>query len=123
MREPPLPAGGERPTRAEGRAGEGPGEHRACHPGPLPLAPSGLASCPRHEALSPQAGRGEYGAPHSTLTPLALIGAAHFSISLVTNAARYSGERRSGATSIAPRPCSRSFTIGESIACSIASCS
>src|SRR3954449_2342649 len=115
MREPSLPACGERPTRRR-RAGEAVSTAERARRHPFTLAPSGLASCPRHEALSPQAGRGEYGAPHSTLTPLALIGAAHFSISLVTKPARNSGERRSGATSTAPRLCSRSFTAGESIA-------
>src|SRR5438477_9530185 len=34
---------------------------------------------------------------HSPTTPAALIGAAHFSISLSTNFRRYSGERRSDA--------------------------
>ena len=32
---------------------------------------------------------------HSPTTPAALIGAAHFSISLTTNFCKYSGERRS----------------------------
>ena len=50
------------------------------------------------------------------LTPLALIGAAHFSISLLRKPARYSGVRRSAVTIMAPRPSSRSLTAAVSIA-------
>src|ERR1039458_6925738 len=56
-------------------------------------------------------------------TPLALIGAAHFSISLAVNLPRYSGLRRSGATIMAPRPCKRSRTDGVFIAATVVSLS
>src|SRR5437879_2927849 len=49
-------------------------------------------------------------------TPLALIGPAHFSISLTTNLARYSLDRRSGTTSSAPIVLIRSWTAGVFIA-------
>jgi hypothetical protein len=42
----------------------------------------------------------------------ALIGAAHFEISLSTNFCRYSGERRSGATIVAPTSFSLAYTAG-----------
>src|SRR5262249_2769459 len=45
-------------------------------------------------------------------TPLALIGPAHFSISVSTNFCRYSGELRSRATRSAPISCIRVFTAG-----------
>src|SRR5437868_15334428 len=44
----------------------------------------------------------------SRLIPAALIGPAHFSTSLATNLARYSGDVRSGATSVEPSSCMRS---------------
>ena len=53
LRAPSSPACGERPTWRS-RAGEGPGGSGAA-PRPSP-SPFGLASCPRHEALSPQGG-------------------------------------------------------------------
>ena len=40
--------------------------------------------------------------PQSALTPEALMTAAHLAISLSTNFCRYSGDRRSGATTVAP---------------------
>src|SRR5215510_1016365 len=55
--------------------------------------------------------------------PLALIGAAHFSTSLATNRCRYSGERRSGATTVAPSSLNRSCTEGASNAETVAACS
>src|SRR5262249_34666251 len=51
-------------------------------------------------------------AGHSALTPAALIGPAHFAISLATNFCRNSGERRSGATTSAPSTFSRASTAG-----------
>ena len=59
--------------------------------------------------------------PQSIDTPLALIGAAHFSISLGMNFARYSGVRRSDGMTLMPRPFSRSRTAGVSTASFIAS--
>src|SRR5262249_38423835 len=59
-------------------------------------------------------------AAQSALTPLALIGAAHFSISLRTNLPSHSGERSLGAATVAPRPSSRCFTDAVSIAATIA---
>ena len=52
--------------------------------------------------------------------PAALSGTAFFSISLATNFCMYSGERRSGATVIAPTSFSRSCTEGVSIAATVA---
>src|SRR5215467_11457310 len=52
---------------------------------------------------------------HSPLTPLALIGPAHFSISAGMNLARYSGLLRSGATTVTPSVANRSRTHGVSI--------
>ncbi len=49
---------------------------------------------------------------HSTLMPLARMGAAHFATSRLTNAARYSGVWRSGAIGAAPISFSRSCTAG-----------
>src|SRR5262249_58078839 len=49
---------------------------------------------------------------YSIETPLALIGLAHFSISVSTNFCRYSGELRSPATRSAPISCIRVFTAG-----------
>ena len=49
---------------------------------------------------------------YSIETPLALIGPAHFSISVSTNFCRYSGELRSRATRSAPISCIRVFTAG-----------
>src|SRR5215471_9401524 len=60
---------------------------------------------------------------HSTLAPLALIGAAHFSISLLTKPPRYSGVARSSDTITAPRFASRSLTEAVCMASSAASCS
>src|SRR6266481_8105677 len=45
-------------------------------------------------------------------TPLALIGGAHFLISLRRNPARYSGVARSGSTRVAPRLSTRWRTAG-----------
>lgn len=64
---------------------------------------------------------GEHGsvltnAPHSSLAPLALMGAAHRSISLGTNFARYSGVRRSGGGMVTPMPLKRSRVAGVSTA-------
>src|SRR5262244_2216672 len=59
----------------------------------------------------------------STVTPLALIGPAHFSISLLTNWPRYSGVARSSGTITAPSPSSRSLTAGVFIAWTVASLS
>ena len=42
--------------------------------------------------------------------PAALIGTAQFAISLSTNCARYSGDRRSGVTTVAPMLLSCSWT-------------
>src|SRR5262249_25111864 len=55
-------------------------------------------------------------APHSTLAPLALMGAAHRSISLGTNFVRYSGVRRSGGGMVTPMLSKRSRTAGASTA-------
>jgi hypothetical protein len=52
----------------------------------------------------------------STVTPLALIGAAHFSILLLRNCPRYSGVAQSSETITAPSPLSRSRTAGVFIA-------
>src|SRR5215470_11239862 len=68
-------------------------------------------------------GHGDDGVDHSTLAPLALIGAAHFSISPLTKPPRYSGVARSSDTITAPRFASRSLTAGVCIASSAASCS
>src|SRR5258708_296927 len=57
---------------------------------------------------------------YSTVTPLALMGPAHFSISLLTNWPRYSGVARSLDTTCTPRPCSRSRTAGVFIDCTTA---
>src|SRR6476469_5212161 len=57
------------------------------------------------------------------LTPDALIGAAHLSISLTTNLARYSGDLRSGATRSVPAAFSRSCTAGVFIVATAAPCS
>src|SRR5262249_62378449 len=51
-------------------------------------------------------------AGYSIETPLALIGPAHFLISVSTNLCRYSGELRSRATRSAPISCIRVFTAG-----------
>src|SRR3979490_527634 len=51
-------------------------------------------------------------ARQSTLTPLALIGTAHFAISLCTNFARYSGVVRSSETNLRPALSSFSRTAG-----------
>ena len=59
------------------------------------------------------------------LSPAALIGPAHFSISLATNFCRYSGVRRSGATISAPFFFSWSMTAGvimAAIAASLSRC-
>src|SRR3954452_5768664 len=58
---------------------------------------------------------------HSIEMPAALSGAAFFSISLATNCCRYAGERRSGATVIAPTSLRRSCTEGVSIASTVGS--
>jgi len=47
----------------------------------------------------------------------------HFSISLATNVCRYSGVRRSGATSVTPSSCMRSLSAGVFIASTVASLS
>jgi hypothetical protein len=60
-------------------------------------------------------------ASHSAVTPAALIGSAHFLISLTTNALRYSIDRRSGATGSEPTVLSRSWTAGMSRTVTIAS--
>src|SRR5262249_1245282 len=62
-------------------------------------------------------------AKQSPVTPLALIGPAHFSISLLRNWPRYSGVARSSETITAPSPSSRSFTVGVFIASTAASLS
>src|SRR5687767_1056398 len=49
---------------------------------------------------------------HSTVTPAALIGPAHFSVSLLTKVARYCGVARSSEATWAPRLVSRSRTSG-----------
>src|SRR5262245_65104007 len=48
----------------------------------------------------------------SAMTPAALIGAAHFSIWFSTNFWRYSGVRRSGATTSTPISLRRATTAG-----------
>src|SRR5262249_39042598 len=48
----------------------------------------------------------------SAVTPAALIGPAHFSIWLSTNFCRYSGQRRSGATTSTPISLRRPATAG-----------
>src|SRR5438046_2029071 len=58
---------------------------------------------------------------HSTLTPLALIGTAHFAISLLTYSLRYSGVASSSETTSAPSSVSLSRTAGVCIAVSAAS--
>src|SRR5262245_31855119 len=60
---------------------------------------------------------------YSMMMPLALIGPAHFSVSLLTNEARYSGVLRSGVAICAPRPPNRSRTEGVFIAWTAASLS
>jgi hypothetical protein len=55
----------------------------------------------------------------STLTPLALIGAAHFTISLCTNIARYSGVARSSETNLRSALSSFSRTAGGRALCAI----
>src|SRR5262249_15840944 len=60
---------------------------------------------------------------YSTLVPLALIGAAHFSISLLTKPPRYCGVARSSDTITAPRPSRRCLTAGVCMAASAASLS
>src|SRR5215831_17063672 len=57
---------------------------------------------------------------YSIETPLALIGPAHFSISVSTNFCRYSGELRSRATRSAPISCIRVFTAGLLMVASVA---
>src|SRR5262245_40024463 len=61
--------------------------------------------------------------PQFSATPLALMIAAHFLISRLTNPWRYSGDLRSGATTSAPSSLSRSCTAGLSIVATVASCS
>jgi hypothetical protein len=61
---------------------------------------------------------------YSTFAPLSLMGLAHFSISLTTNFARYSGVRFSGGTMLAPRSARRlatasSFKVSTTDACSL----
>src|SRR5262249_44547549 len=53
-------------------------------------------------------------------TPLALLGTAHLAISSGMNFARYSGLRRSGASTVTPTLSSRSRTAGESSASLVA---
>src|SRR5262249_554122 len=57
---------------------------------------------------------------HSTVTPLALIGFAHFSVSSLTSLARYSGVAWLSDTISAPSEPSLSATTGEWIASIIA---
>jgi hypothetical protein len=54
------------------------------------------------------------GAFQSMLTPLALIGAPHFSISSATNLAKYSGPLRSAGMTLSPMASKRSRTDRES---------
>jgi len=61
--------------------------------------------------------------PHSIASPLALIGPAHFAISLTTNFCRYSGDLRSSSTTMAPMSLRRCCTDGVSIAATAAACS
>src|SRR5205085_7980579 len=56
-----------------------------------------------------------HAAVHSPCTPEALIGPAHFSISLGMYLARYSGLRRSGGMTVTPTAARRSRTDGVSI--------
>lgn len=58
---------------------------------------------------------------YSALAPLALIGAAHFSISLFTNLPRDFGVARSFDTTCAPTLASASLTGGVFIACTVSS--
>src|SRR5262245_65779815 len=73
---------------------------------------------PAHAGLGGASGLASVSPPplvdagHSALAPAALIGPAHFSISLATNFCRNSGERRSGATTSAPSSFSRAATAG-----------
>src|SRR3984893_17645023 len=67
--------------------------------------------------------RDAHGRHYSTVTPLALIGPAHFSISLLRNCARYSELARSSGTITAPSPSRLSLTLGVFIASTVASCS
>src|SRR6266542_1041791 len=60
---------------------------------------------------------------HSIATPLALMGPAHFSISLSTNRCRYSGDRRSGPTRSTPISFVRACTAGTFMALTVASLS
>src|SRR5262245_3599255 len=60
-------------------------------------------------------------AAQSIEMPLALIGAAHFAISASTKRLRYSGDRRSGATTLPPISLIRSWTAGVFIASTVAS--
>src|SRR5882762_9161585 len=55
--------------------------------------------------------------------PAALITAAHFTISLSTNCRRYSGDRRAGATTVAPISRSFVWTQGVSSVATVASLS
>src|SRR5262245_33304180 len=53
--------------------------------------------------------------------PAAWIGGFHFLISAATNPLKYSGDRRSGATMVAPNSLNRACTAGVSIAATVAS--
>src|ERR1051325_6082101 len=68
-----------------------------------------------------KAGHDEFG--QSAVTPLALIGAAHFSISLFTNAPSHSGLCWSARATVAPRPFMRSCNAGVLMASTAASLS
>src|SRR3979490_880289 len=59
----------------------------------------------------------------SAVAPLALMGAAHLSISLLTKLPRYCGVARSSGTIMAPRLSRRSLTLGVCMAASVAACS
>jgi hypothetical protein len=50
----------------------------------------------------------------STVTPLALMGLAHLSISLATNFVKYCGPLRSAGTTASPMASKRSRTEGDS---------
>src|SRR6516162_6236513 len=58
--------------------------------------------------------------PDQNETPLALIGPSHFLISAARNCARYSGDRRSDATTSPPTCFKRSCKNGISIAATVA---
>src|SRR5262245_3599429 len=127
----PQDAGGERPARD--REGGPPGLGGGQAQGQRKIPRQGYGHARRYRLLTRDQRRDRVGVSsaingmgvpaargQSTVTPLALIGPAHFSISLLTNWPRYSGVARSSGTITAPSPSSRSFTAGVFIAWTVA---